>query len=124
MSDYVKPTANAAADPWTVKASGGEPLPPGAYNAEKGIACKWKWSWEVLSGQHQGKVGGALTDRSISPTTHPGRLIAGMVGRALTPGENVKVLVESLVGKVFLIRQAPGPKGGKPSVQAADLPPE
>jgi hypothetical protein len=110
MSDYVKPTANAAADPWTVKASGGEPLPPGAYNAkfmgvvdfdnaEKGIACKWKWSWEVLSGQHQGKVGGALTDRSISPTTHPGRLIAGMVGRALTPGENVKVLVESLVGK-------------------------
>ena len=125
---------NDAADPWVVKASGGEPLPPGVYtakflsvenfeNLEKGITGKWKWSYEIASGVHKGKIASALTDQSISPNTHSGRLVAGMNGKAIAPGDNVKAMVDSAVGKTYMIRQSAGPKGGKPSVQSADVMP-
>lgn len=122
---------NDVVDPWVVKASGGEPLPVGVYtarfvkvepfeNLEKGILAKWKWQWEIASGVHKGKVASALTDQSISPHTHSGRLVAGMAGRQIVYGEALKALVEGFVGKTYMVRQAAGPKGGKPSVQSAD----
>ena len=125
---------NIVGDPWVVKASGGEPLPPGVYtarfvavepfeNLEKGITGKWKWTWEIASGPHKGTVGSALTDQSISPNTHSGRLVAGMAGRPIVCGDNVKALVDNAIGKTYMVRQAAGPKGGKPSVQSADVPP-
>lgn len=118
-------------DPWVVKASGGEPLPVGLYtatftkveafeNAEKGIVAKWKWQWTIASGVHKGKIGSALTDQSISPHTHSGRLVAGMAGLAIAYGDNVKAMVDAFVGQTYMVRQAAGPKGGKPSVQSAD----
>jgi hypothetical protein len=129
------PTTTASlSDPWTVKPSGGEPIPQGAYLAvfdtvepfnapEKGIHNKWRWAWTITNGQHAGKKPSALTDQAIKPTTLPGRLITGMAGRAIVDHENVKSLVDSFKGQTFMIIYGPGPKGGKPQVQSANLPP-
>jgi len=124
-----------ATSAWTVQASGIEPLPPQSYfagfvgvedfsNADKGITDKWKWTWRVESGVHKGKFATALTDRRLTPNTHAGRLIAGMAGRQLQPGEDVAALVKSFVGRVWCVTIAPGPKGGRPSVQNVSPPPE
>jgi hypothetical protein len=123
------------ASPWTVRASGIEPLPVGTYYAkfvgdedfshpEKGIEAKWKWTWEIASGPHKGKSATALTDQKLTPATHAGRLIGGMAGRPLQPGEDVQALVQGFVGKTWAITIQPGPKGGKPGVQSATPPPE
>ncbi len=134
MSDESK-TATPAADAWVVKPSGTEPLPVGPYqagflgvadysNPDKGIADKWQWTWEVVTGPHKGKKATAMTDRRLTPATHPGRLLTGMLGRPLVAGEDLKAAVDGLAGQPSLIRVAPGPKGGRPSVQSADRPPE
>lgn len=126
-----------AADPWTVQASGGSLLPVGPYMAVfQGVAdypltkadgtteMRWRWTWEVASGTHKGRTASALTDQRVTTATHPGRLLTGMLGRPLTPGESLRAAVDGAKGKPFLIRVAPGPKGGKESVQSADRPPE
>ena len=121
--------------PWTVQASGGEPLPVGTYyakflgvedfsNPDKGVVDKWKWVWEIASGAHKGKPATALTDRKLTAANHAGRLITGMACRPLQPGEDVQALVTSFVGKTWAITVQPGPKGGKAAVQSATPPPE
>lgn len=120
---------------WMVKASGNEPQPCGPYNAkfvkveafdkpESNVVNKWRWEWEISSGAHKGKIASALTDQVITTANHPGRLIAGMAGRPLVANEDLQELIGGFVGQSFMLRQAAGPKGGKPSVQSVDLPPE
>lgn len=120
---------------WVVQAGGVEPVPNGAYlatfdgvseyaNPDKGIAGKWRWAWTIVSGAQTGKVISALTDMRLTPGTHAGRLIAGMNGKALAVGDDVRMLVESFKGRKFLCVVQPGPKGGKASVQSASPPPE
>lgn len=121
--------------PWTVQASGIEPLPVGTYyarfvgvadfdNVEKGIADKWRWTWEIASGSHKGKPATALTDRKLTAANHAGRLVTGMAGRPLQPGEDVQALVASFAGKTWAVTVQLGPKGGKAAVQSATPPPE
>src|SRR5581483_8541757 len=98
----------AVADPWVVReAKQYQPLPVGMYLAAfKGVEDvalasgeqRWRWTWAVSSGQYQGQHATALTAKDISPTTLPGILIAGLLGREPKPGENVKALVEQCVG--------------------------
>ena len=118
-----------------VQAGGIEPVPLGSYFAtflsaepfsmpEKGLENKIRWQWEVVSGPQKGKIISALTDARVTPQTHAGRLLSGMLARTLTPGEDANLLISSLMGKRFLCGQAPGPKGGKPSVQSVSLPPD
>ena len=64
---------------------------------------------------------------NLTPNTHAGRLISGLVGRPIVPGEDVNNLwaeMQQAVGKKWAVTVAPGPKGGKPSVQQVSLPPE
>ncbi len=132
------PAANIA-NPFaglTVQASGAEPLPPGAYFAvflslepftNDKVADKLRFTFQVASGQQQGRNATALTDQRITPNTHAGRLIAGLVGRALTPGEDMSAVwqtLQSRIGKRYMVTVQAGPKGGKPSVQSVALPPE
>lgn len=128
MSEAVKP------DPWVVReAKEFKPLPVGFYTTLfKGVAevtmpkdgsIKWRFEWEVKTGEHAGEQASALTDRSISPTTLPGRLIAGLLGRAIVPGENVKDAVDGCKGKTFLVNIAGGPQNGKPCVRSCGKPP-
>ena len=119
-----------------VKSSGTEPLPPNAYigafvgvepfSNEK-VTGKLRFTWEVVSVAHKGRSATALTDANLTPQTHAGRLIAGIIGRPLVPGEDIQALWEAIqraIGTRFMVTVSPGPKGGKPSVQSCSLPPE
>jgi hypothetical protein len=107
-------------------------VPIGFYSAAyKGVeevklpdgSLKWRFAWEVKAGPETGHVASALVDRSISPNTHAGRLIAGLLGRAIVVGENVQDAIDACKGKVYAVSVQQGPKGGKPSVQSVGQPP-
>ena len=85
---------------------------------------KWRFGWLVKKGEHAGKEASALTERGINPNTLAGRLIAGLLCRAIKPGENVKEAVDACKGKEYLVVVQPGPKGGKPGVKSVSRPPE
>jgi hypothetical protein len=119
---------------WVVQAPAAkaEPVPVGFYlSTFKGVedfkmqdgALKWRFVWEITKGEHVGKLATALTDRKLSLTALPGVLIAGLLGRTLATGENVKAAVEGCVGKVYMVGVQPGPKNGKPGVRSVGPPP-
>lgn len=119
-----------------VLASGAEPIPVGSYfTVFRGVEVfsnskvegKLRFAWEIVTGPMKGKTATALTDMKLTPITHAGRLISGLVGRPLQPGEDASALwtaVQSAIGKKFLVSVQPGPKGGKQSVQVVSTPPE
>jgi hypothetical protein len=134
MSNNINPAPIAPADPWVVQEAGqAANVPPGAYLTEfQGVSdhvlqatgeTRWRWAFRVKSGDHTGKVASALTDRKVSPTTLPGRLITGLLGRLVQPGENVQAAVDACKGTAYLVTVEPGPKGGKPGVRSANKPP-
>lgn len=121
-------------DPWVwQEAKQFEPLPVGFYSALfKGVADftlpqdgkpKWRFEWEVATGEHKGKIATALCDRNLNPNTLPGQLILGLLGRPIVAGENVRAAVEACKGKTCMVSVAPGPKGGKPQVRICGQPP-
>jgi len=121
-------------NPFVWQASGVEPLPNGSYLCEfKGMAVfanekvvdpRWRWVWRVTSGSQSGREATALTDCRLTAQTHAGRLVTGMAGRQMAPGEDVSALIESLKNKRYMVTVAIGPKGGKASVQTVSAPPE
>jgi hypothetical protein len=121
------------ANAWVVQeAKKFEPLPVGFYHAlfrgveEKKLPSgedKWRFVWEETTGEHTGKIADALCDRTISPLNQAGRLIEGLLGQPLKPGDNVKSLVDACVGKPYLVSIQGGPKGGKPCVRSIGKPP-
>jgi hypothetical protein len=122
-------------DPWVVQPpKQTAQVPVGAYTAEfVGLEdfalptsgeVKWKWRWLVKAGPEQGKEATALTDRVIRPTTLPGELISGLLGRPLVNGENIKAAVDACKGKHYMVVVRPGPKQGKPGVRVVSKPPQ
>jgi len=87
-------------------------------------SLKWRWTWKITTGPETGKIASALTERSINPNTHAGRLIAGLLGRVIVVGEDVQDAIDTCKGKVYTVSVQPGPKGGKPSVQSVGKPPQ
>ena len=82
---------------------------------------------KVVSGIHKGRSATALVDANLTAQTHAGRLIRGILGRPLVPGEDVGELwiaLQKAIGVRFTVTIEAGPKGGKPSVQSVVLPPE
>jgi hypothetical protein len=78
---------------------------------------KWRFSWEVSTGPHQGETASALCDRKIKKETLPGKLIAGL-GVELVVGDDVEDKIKSCEGKPYLVMVSPGPNGGKIGVQS------
>jgi hypothetical protein len=125
---------NLNLNPWIVaQPKEYKALPVGAYmGVFKGVEdyelqgeTKWRFSWEVKTGTHQGEKASALCDRKpagFSPKALPGRLIAGL-GIELVDGDDVKEKIESCKGETYLVMVAPGPHGGKPGVQSCSQPP-
>ena len=110
----------------------GNALDVGNYVAEYGGVAdtdlngetKWRWLWKVKAGRSAGKDATALTNRNISPNSHPGQLVKGLLGRDIVPGENVEAVLKGCVGKTYLVGYKPGPKGGKPAVREVGPVPE
>lgn len=117
-------------NPWIVKplkTKQSAPVPDGHYVAdfvkaddfshEKLDGVKWKWEFQVVTGEHTGKLADTLTDRDIDPNTHAGRIIKGLLGREIQPGENAKAAVDACKGKRYVVTVGRGPKGGKSAVR-------
>jgi hypothetical protein len=123
--------ANENVNPFIVQAPKEfKALPVAAYMGKfKGLEdydlhgeTKWRFSWEVSTGAHQGETASALCDRNINKNTLPGRLIAGL-GIELVVGENVEERIESCKGETYFVVVSAGPHGGKPGVQSCSQPP-
>jgi hypothetical protein len=116
------------ANPWTVREAGKASVPPNNYTGRfvgvesitnaKWEGERWRWTWEVTTGQHTGNKADALTQCDISPNTQAGRIVAGLLGRAIQTGEDVQAAINACVGKVYLVSVMPGPQGGKPAVRS------
>ena len=119
-----------------IKASAFDPLPKGIYSADFGgvepfsndkVTDKLKWKWTIKTGVHNGREATAMTGQDLTPNTHTGRLLSGVIGRELVPGEDMlKIwdLVTCAIGKRYMVDFRPGPKNGKASVQSVSLQPE
>jgi len=125
----VQPTTPA--EPFKVQASGSKPMPPGVYLAIfegcepytlEGVP-KWRWKFKVSTGAHAGSYPNCLTDQAIKATNHAGRIVAGLLEKALVEGENLQAGITACTGKIYLVSVQAGPKGGKPSVQSVGPPP-
>ena len=120
------------ANPWIVREKpSAAPVPPGAYMATfKGVedytlpeGTRWRWAWRVSTGAEAGKTASALTNMDIHAASQAGILIAGLLGRAFVAGEDVKAAIDACVGKTYTVTVQGGPKGGKPQVRSAFVPP-
>ena len=126
-------------NPWEVQEKPQtQPVPPAIYYADfAGVADKvvkdfktgqdvtrWLWRWKIKTGPEAGKDATALTEQTIHPASQAGVLIAGLMGRELKPGENVKEAIDACVGRPYMANVAPGPKGGKPAVRSVSKPPQ
>lgn len=100
-------------------------LPVGSYLAEfRGVApftlpqdgtLRWRWTWTISAGEHQGREASALTGTNLTGEVR--NLIIGLLDRQPATGESLQPALASCVGKRYLVCQQPGPKGGKPSIR-------
>ena len=125
-------------DPWIVKPKPDyDPVPSGMYYGvfagvedvtldakdAKDDGIRWRFSWTVSTGPEAGRQANALCSRTIHESSLAGVLIAGLIGRPIKAGDNVKALIDGCVGKAYMVSVAPGPKGGKPGVRSVGTPP-
>lgn len=94
----------------TVSAGG---VPVGGYTATfrgidpvpadptRGFGAAIRWQFEVATGPHAGGKTSRITTPTPSAKNACGKMLAGMTGKSLTPGE--KVDLASFVGRNFLI---------------------
>lgn len=79
-------------------------------NAEKGYGPGLRWKWTVDAGPYAGQVASRVTGPTPTPKNSCGKILSGLLGRALKEGEDVDP--EALVGKRYLLIVAPGQGGG------------
>lgn len=68
------------------------------------------WRWEVTKGPLAGQSAGRTTNNRLSPKTNGGRILAGLHGKPVSPGEQVDT--DAFVGKEYLIVVIDCPSGG------------
>jgi hypothetical protein len=68
------------------------------------------WKWEIAGGTHTGQKISRITAATPSPKNAGGKILAGLIGKALTPGEQVDLA--DLVGRVYLLVVTEGERGG------------
>lgn len=99
---------------FTVSAGG---VPPGSYVAKfvdaesitNDIGDGVSWTWEILKGQFAGYIVGRITQRNPTLKNACGKVIVGLLGKPLTPGENLNLA--DCVGKTYLVVVAQTERG-------------
>ena len=94
-------------DNYTATFAGVEAQPA---NPEKGYAPGLRWKFTVEQGPFQGQTASRVTGASPSPKNGCGKILAGLLGRALKEGERIDIT--QYVGKRYLIVVAPAQGGG------------
>src|SRR5262249_43327176 len=90
--------------------SGG--VPAGNYQGEflgvesfqdqaKKYAEGLRWKWKIIASPQAGQIASRITSAHPSPKNACGKIISGLLGRALKPEEEIDI--DSLIGKAFLL---------------------
>jgi hypothetical protein len=97
-------------------------VPPGTYSAtfvgtepqpenkERGFPPGLRWRFKISAGPLAGQIASRVTGPAPSPKNGCGKMLSGLLGRQLTPQEQVDP--EKLVGQPCSIVVAPGQMGG------------
>ena len=79
-------------------------------NKEKGYGPGTRWKFTIDAGPCAGQTASRVTGSTPSPKNGAGKILAGLIGRALKEGEQIDP--EQFVGKRFMIVVAAGQGGG------------
>lgn len=97
-------------------------VPAGAYAAKflgvepqpadpvRGYAAGLRWIWEVTSGPQAGQKCGRITTATPTAKNAAGKIVAGLLGRAIVPDESIDLA--PCVGKPYVLVVAAGEGGG------------
>jgi hypothetical protein len=100
--------------------SGG--VPAGSYNGtfagieaqpenkEKGYPAGIRWKFIIDAGPHAGQTASRITGTTPSPKNGCGKMLSGLIGRALKEGEQIDP--DAYIGKRYLLVVAAGQGGG------------
>jgi hypothetical protein len=99
--------------------SGGVPI--GNYTAtfigikeqaanEKGYGPGVRWEFKITAGPQAGQVVSRITGPSPTPKNGAGKMLAGILGRALKEGEEVDL--QTYIGRPYMVVVAAGQQGG------------
>jgi hypothetical protein len=109
-------------------------VPPGTYaatflgveaqpeNKERGFPPGLRWRFKIAGGSMTGQVASRVTGPAPSPKNSCGKILAGLLGRQLSPQEQIDP--EKLVGQQFTIVVAAGQMGGSRVEAVAPAPPK
>lgn len=79
-----------------------------------------RWMFQVTGGPHKGSRTSRITSDNPTPKNACGRMLAGLAGKTLTPGEDINL--EAFVGKTYLVVVS-NTDGGGTRIDSVSLPP-
>jgi hypothetical protein len=79
-------------------------------NKELGYGPGLRWKFHIASGTQAGQSTGRVTGPTPSPRNACGKLLSGLIGRALKEGEQINP--DDYIGRMYMIIVAAGPGGG------------
>lgn len=89
-------------------------------DAQRGYGPGLKWLFQIAKGELAGQQATRITTAIPTQKNACGRMLNGLLGRALQPGEAVDV--QQFVGKTYLLIVAAGENGGT-RVETVSAPP-
>jgi hypothetical protein len=91
---------------YTASFSGIEPSPE---NKERGYPAGIKWKFTVVGGPHAGQMTSRITNNSPTAKNAAGKMLCGLLGRALKDGEQVDI--DQFLGRPYMVVVSVSPQG-------------
>jgi hypothetical protein len=107
MPVFTVSTGGVPAGSYTGTFAGVEAQPE---NKEKGYPPGIRWKFTVDAGPYAGQATSRVTGPSPSPVNGCGKMLSGLLGRGLSPGEQIDP--DSFVGQRYMLVVAAAPGGG------------
>ena len=79
-------------------------------NKEKGYGVGTRWKFTIDAGPYAGQATSRITGNTPTPKNACGKMLAGLIGRALKEGEQIDP--DQFIGKRYMLVVAAGPGGG------------
>jgi hypothetical protein len=79
-------------------------------NTEKGYGAGIRWKFAIDAGQYSGQSASRITGSSPTPKNGCGKMLGGLIGRALKEGEQIDP--DSFIGKRYMLVVAASQGGG------------
>jgi hypothetical protein len=75
-----------------------------------------RFGWKIAMGPYLGTIASRTTNRNPSPSNISGRIMAGLLGRQINPGE--RVALGECIGRRYMIVVGPGVNGNSTRVES------